>query len=307
LPEAGRGGIAYVAGMAWSLAAAGLPTRGFRAVLASTLPMSAGLSSSAALELASAWALLEPSARPETDGDRVHLAQLAQKAENEFVGVRSGLMDQFASSMGRAGAAMLLDCRTLEFRAVPLPLAEHALVICDSGAPRDLVASEYNARREQCERAVAIIAAEVPVVRSLRDVDEEMLAAIADRLDAVARRRVQHVIRENARVIDCAAAFEAGDLATVGQLFAESHRSLRDLYEVSSPALDALVEIAAEVPGTPAARMTGAGFGGCTVNLVARDAVDRFQETIAREYPARTGLQARVMAVEPTAGAGLVR
>jgi len=306
IPRAGAGGIDYVAGMAWSLAAAGLPTRGFRAVLASNLPMSAGLSSSAALELVSAWALLEPAARPRTDADRMRIARLAQQAENEHIGVRCGLMDQFASSLGRDGAALLLDCRSLDFRAVPLPLADHALVICHSGAPRQLAGSEYNARREQCERAVAIIASEVPSVRSLRDVDEETLARVADRLDEETRRRVEHVIRENARVVSCVAALEAGDLEAVGRLFAESHSSVRDLYEVSSPPLDALVEIASAVPGTAAARMTGAGFGGCTVNLVARDSVERFRAAVAREYPVRTGLEARVMVVRPAAGAGVV-
>jgi galactokinase len=305
-PGPGGGGIDYLSGMAWSLAAAGVPMRGFRAVLASNLPMSAGLSSSAALELTSAWALMEPSARPRTDADRMRLAQLAQRAENEFVGVRSGLMDQFASSLGREGAAMLLDCRSLEFRAVPLPLTDHALVVCDSGAPRELAGSAYNARRKQCERAVAIIAQEAPSVRSLRDVDEAILARTADLLDEETRRRVEHVVAENARVVRCVTAFETGDLATVGRLFAESHRSLRDLYEVSSPALDALVDIAAAVPGTAAARMTGAGFGGCTVNLVARDAIDRFRDVVASEYPARTGLQARVLVVRPAAGAGVV-
>jgi galactokinase len=306
IPERSGRGIDYVAGMAWSLAGAGLALRGFRAVLASDLPMAAGLSSSAALELASAWALLEPSSRPATDADRMTLARLAQHAENEHVGVRSGLMDQFASSLGREGAAMFLDCRSLDYRAVSLPLAEHALVICDSAAPRRLAASAYNERRERCERAVAIIGAEIPGVRSLRDVNEEILASFADRLGDETRRRVEHVIRENARVIECIAAFDAGDLATVGRLFSESHRSLRDLYEVSSPALDALVAIAASVPGAAAARMTGAGFGGCTVNLVARDALERFRETIVRDYPARTGLQPRVMVVQPAAGAGLV-
>src|SRR5687768_9949501 len=299
-------GIDYVAGMAWALAAAGLRLRGLRAVLASDLPVAGGLASSAAVDLASASALLDPSSRPGSDGQRMDLALLAQRAENEHVGVRSGLMDQFASSLGRAGAAMLLDCRSHDYRAVPLPLAENALVICDSAAPRRLAGSAYNERRARCEQAVAIIGAEVPGVRSLRDVDEEILASFADRLDEETRRRVQHVIRENARVNACVAAIEAGDLDAVGRLFAESHRSLRDLYEVSSPALDALVEIAASVPGTVAARMTGAGFGGCTVNLVARDALERFRDTIARDYPARTGLQARVMAVQPAAGAGLV-
>ena len=306
IPTASGRSIDYVAGMAWSLAQADLPTRGVRAVLGSNLPVAAGLSSSAALELASAWALLPPPARPRTDADRMRLARLAQRAENEHVGVHTGLMDQFASSLGQEGAAMFLDCRSLEHRTVPLPLADHALVICDSGAPRRLAASAYNDRRAECERAVAIIAAEIPEVRSLRDVNEAILTAYADRLGDVTRRRVEHVVRENARVLACTTAFETGDLASVGRLFADSHRSLRDLYEVSSPQLDALVGIASSVPGTVAARMTGAGFGGCTVNVVARDAIDRFREAVERDYPTRTGLQPRVLVVEPAAGAGVI-
>jgi galactokinase len=250
--------------------------------------------------------LLDPGARPGDDEARMRLAQFAQRAENEHVGVRCGLMDQFASSLGREGAAMLLDCRSLEFRAVPLPLARHALVICDSASPRRLAASQYNARREECERAVALIAAKVPSVRTLRDVDEAMLADVGELLDDVARRRATHVVRENARVLTCAAALEAGDLASVGRLFADSHASLRDLYEVSSPELDALVEIATGVPGTVAARMTGAGFGGCTVNLVEREAVDRFEAAVVTRYAERTGLTPRVLVVEPAGGAGLV-
>jgi galactokinase len=299
-------GIDYVAGMAWSLASAGIATRGFRAVLSSDLPIGAGLASSAAIELAAAWALLDPGARPGDDAARMRLAQLAQRAENEHVGVRCGLMDQFASSLGREGAAMLLDCRSLEYRAVPLPLARHALVICDSRSPRRLAASQYNARREECERAVAVIATKVPSVRTLRDVDEAMLADVGDLLDDAARRRATHVVRENARVLTCAEALEAGELESVGRLFADSHASLRDLYQVSSPELDALVEIATDVPGTVAARMTGAGFGGCTVNLVEREAVDRFEAAVLTRYADRTGLTPRVLVVEPAGGAGLV-
>jgi galactokinase len=300
-------GIDYIAGVAWALEGADLPTRGIRAVLASDLPISAGLSSSAALELASAWALLEPAARPADDGARLRLAQLAQRAENEYVGVHCGLMDQFASSLGRTGAALLLDCRTLEFRPIPLPLEHHALVIIDSGSPRRLAASQYNARRQQCERAVAIIAAAEPAVGSLRDVDEAMLVDVGALLDDETRRRVTHVVQENARVLACAAALEAGDLASVGHLFAESHASLRDLYEVSSPELDALVEIATAIPGVAAARMTGAGFGGCTVNLVARDAIATFEKAVSAGYRDRTNLTPRVLAVEASAGAGVVR
>ena len=307
IPAAAGRSIDYVAGVAWSLGEAGLPMRGFRAVLASNLPMSSGLSSSAALELAGAWALLEPAARPAGDDERMLLARTAQRAENEHVGVRCGLMDQFASSLGRPGAAMLLDCRSLEYRAVPLPLSDHALVLCDSAAPRQLAASAYNARRAQCEEAVAVIAAEVPSVRSLRDVDRAMLAAFADRLDAETARRVEHVVGENERVLECVAALEAGDLVAVGHLFAASHRSLRELYEVSSAELDALVEIAGAVPGTAAARMTGAGFGGCTVNLVATDAHVQFVRHVSEVYARETGESPVFHVARASAGANEIR
>jgi len=303
IPAAADRWIDYPAGVAWALSEAGLPVRGFRAVLGSTLPMASGLSSSAAMELASAWALLDP---PELEAhgiDRMRLAQLSQRAENAHVGVSSGLMDQFASSLGRAGSAMLLDCRSLEYREVRLPLDDHALVVCDSGSPRRLGSSEYNARRAQCERAVAVIAREEPAVRSLRDVDLAMLDRFADGLDAETRRRCEHVIRENERVLAAVDHLEVGDVDAVARLFAESHASLRDLYEVSSDELDALVEIATSIPGT-AARMTGAGFGGCTVNLVPRAELARFEDTILREYRARSGLEARVLVVEAAGGAG---
>jgi galactokinase len=251
------------------------------------------------------WALLDPPSLEAHGIDGMRLARLGQRAENEWVGVKSGLMDQFASSLGRAGSAMLLDCRSLEHRPVPLPLDRHALVVCDSGSPRKLGSSEYNVRRVQCEQAVEVIAAEVPEVESLRDVDLPLLDRFRDRLDDTTQRRCEHVIRENGRVLATVAALERGDVAPVPRLFAESHASLRDLYEVSSPELDALVSLATSVPGT-AARMTGAGFGGCTVNLVPRDAVGRFREVVERGYRERTGLEARVLEVEAAAGAGLM-
>jgi galactokinase len=308
LPAASGSWIDYIVGVAWSLGEAGLAVRGFRGVLGSNLPVSAGLSSSAALELAATWALLDPPDPAAHGADRMRLAQLAQRAENEFVGVRSGLLDQFASSLGRAGAAMLLDCRSLDYRAVPLPLARHALVACDSGSPRRLATSEYNARRAQCERAVAAIARRDPSVRALRDVDLETLhrALASGDIDAETARRCEHVIRENGRVEACVAAFEDRDFAAVGRLFAESHASLRDLYNVSSADLDALVEIATSVPGVVAARLTGAGFGGCTVNIVERGAVDALRTAVERDYPPRTGLQPRVFPVEPADGAGVL-
>lgn len=292
--------IDYVAGTAWALAEAGLPLRGARALLASDLPQGSGLSSSAALELATALAL-SPGEAPAVE--RMALARLAQRAENAYVGVACGLMDQFASAFGEPGHALLLDCRSLEHAAVPLPLADVRLVVCHSGSPRRLEASAYNERRAQCEAAVAAIGRLVPGVRSLRDVDEDLLAAVEDELDPVVHARAEHVVTENARVLEAVRALAEGRLGTVGRLFAESHLSLRDRYEVSSPELDALVAIASDTPGVVAARLTGAGFGGCTVNLVRPDAVGRFREAVEREYPARTGLVPRVFEVTAAAGA----
>jgi galactokinase len=294
--------IDYVAGTAWSMAEAGIATRGFRGVLTSSVPQGAGLSSSAALELASAWAL---GAQSPPHPDRMLLARVAQRAENGYVGVMCGLMDQFASSMGEAARALLLDCRSLEYRPISLP-AGHVLVALDTRSPHKLEASEYNARRAQCEAAVARLAEEDPSIRSLRDVDLGMLERLRGVLDEEALRRCEHVVRENERVLETERALAEGDLDAVAELFAASHRSLRDLYEVSSPELDALVEIAASVPGVRGSRMTGAGFGGCTVNLVEEGSVDRLREVVEREYPARTGREPRVYVVQAAAGAGMV-
>ena len=294
--------IDTVAGMAWALEADGVPLRGLRGIVATEIPIGSGLSSSAALQLAAAWAMAEepPPLAP------MELARTAQRAENEFIGVRSGIMDQFASAHGRDDAALLLDCRSLEFREVPLPLEAHALVVCDTRSPRRLESSEYNARRSQCEEVVAAIATEVPHVRALRDVDAEMLHRFAGAFSEAAGRRAAHVIAENERVQQTVAALEEGRLEVVGALWAASHRSLRELYEVTSPELDALVEIAVDSPGVVAARMTGAGFGGCTVNLVERDAVAEFGERVASGYSARFGREAGFHPVEPAVGAGLV-
>jgi len=293
--------IDYVAGTAWALAADGRPMTGFRGVLASTLPRGAGLSSSAALEMAAALALLGP----DDAGPPEPRALAGQRAENGFVGVQSGVMDQFASAAGVADHAVLLDCRSLEWRAVPLPLSECALVVCHSGSSRRLETSAYNQRRAECDRAVAAIATLDPSVRSLRDVDEALLEAAWDRMDPVAARRARHIVEENARVLATERALAAGDLAEVGRLFAASHASLRDLFEVSSPELDALVEIATSVEGV-AARLTGAGFGGSTVNLVRRHRVAALREAVEHDYPARTGLTPTVLEVDAVAGASFV-
>jgi galactokinase len=294
------GWIDYVAGTAWALDEAGLSLTGLRGVIASTLPPNAGLSSSAAIELASAWAMLHdaaPMVEPFT------LARICQRAENGYVGVQSGLMDQFAEACGVEGSAVLLDCRSLDWRPIPLP-AGVSLVVLHTGSPRHLDGSAYNERRRQCEAAVAALAEDSPRIQSLRDVSVETLEAARDRLDPTAFARASHVVAENARVEAAVTALAAGDLDTVGRLFAESHASLRDLFEVSSPELDAMVAIASSVDGVIGARMTGAGFGGCTINLVRPDAVAALRTAVMERYPAMTGLTPMVFAVDATDGAG---
>ena len=288
----------YVAGTAREMARAGQPVRGFRGLLVSTLPEGSGLSSSAALELASAWAL-SPAGGPAVTP--LEMARVAQRAENEYVGVRCGLMDQFASACGVAGSAVMLDCRTLEHRAVALP-PELVICVIHSGVPRTLVSSAYNERRADCERAVAAVRLQEPGVRALRDIDLEMLARATD-LDRVAEMRARHIIEENDRVLKTIDALAAHDLARVGELFAASHASLRDLFQVSCPELDLLVEISAGTPGVMAARMTGAGFGGCIVALAMPDAVDDLWARIERDYPTRTSRTPRLWQVRAVAGA----
>jgi galactokinase len=294
--------IEYVAGVAWALEDAGFHPAGIRGVIATTLPPDAGLSSSAALELAAAWALLGDAA---ATIEPLELARICQRAENEHVGVRTGLMDQFAAANGRAGSALLLDCRSLDWQPVRLP-NDVALVVIDSGVPRSLHGSAYNERRAQCEAAAAGLRDLEPGIESLREVSMDLLDRAAGKLDPAVARRARHVIAENRRVLDTVDALEANDLPAVGRLFAESHQSLRDLYEVSSPELDALVDIAMLVPGVIAARLTGAGFGGCTINLVRPDAVDALCAAVDREYTSRAGRTASVMPVRAAAGAGFV-
>jgi galactokinase len=297
-----RSWIDYVAGTAWAMREAGLPIRGFRGVMQSTIPVGSGLSSSAALEMASTWALAVPGTpRPATGV----MAAIAQRAENRYVGVNCGIMDQFASAAGEAGHALLIDCRTNTFKTTPMP-ADLSLVVCDTGSPHRLDASAYNTRRSECELGVKLIAEREPGVTALRDVDEEMLARNRDRLPEVVARRCEHVVKEDGRVMATVVALRDGDLDALGRLFAASHASLRDLYEVSSAELDAMVEIANEVPGVVASRMTGAGFGGCTVNLVRPGAEEALQDAVMANYGKRTGLTPRVFIVAAVEGAGEV-
>ena len=292
----------YVAGTAWALAAAGATVTGFSGRLVADLPAGAGLSSSAALELASAWALSRGGVPLE---DRLAAARAAQRAENDFVGVPCGLMDQYSVAFGEAGHALLLDCRAMTHRAVPLP-AGLALVVVDSGVRRRLARSGYAERRAACERAVAQIHAVAPAVASLRDVTEEVLEASREAMDVESFRRARHVVTENTRVLAAADALARGDLATIGRLFAASHASMRDDFEMSIPEIDRLVRLATEVEGVVGARLTGGGFGGATINLVREDRAEAFEAAIVAGYRAPDGSSPVIRRVVPSAGVGLM-
>jgi galactokinase len=295
--------IDYVAATAWAMRDAGLPIRGFRGVMDSNIPIGSGLSSSAALEMASSWALAVPGAQRPDAGS---MAAIAQRGENRYVGVNCGIMDQFASAAGVAGNALLIDCRINQFKAAPMPPGL-SLVVCETGSSRKLEASAYNTRRSECELGVKLIAEREPGVTALRDVDEAMLERNRNRLPEVVARRCEHVVREDARVMATVVALANGDLDALGRLFAASHASLRDLYEVSSAELDAMVDIAVSVPGVVGSRMTGAGFGGCTVSLVKHGAEEALRDAVLAQYQKRTGLQPRVYIVAAVGGAGVVQ
>jgi galactokinase len=276
----------YVKGVAITLERAGYHLQGAHLRIRGEVPIGSGLSSSAALEVSSGYALLTNSGRII---DRMELAKLCQRAENEFVGMRCGIMDQFASCHGEDGKALLLDCRSLEYKLLPLP--EHVrLAICNTMVTHALATGEYNARRQECEAGIAHFAHHLPNVRALRDVTEADLESYGSELSEVIYRRCRHVISENARVLRAGAALENENLAEFGELMGGSHRSLRDDYEVSCPELDLMVELAQQVRGVYGARMTGGGFGGCTVNLIEAENVDEFKETVAHNYEKATGL-----------------
>jgi galactokinase len=300
----GEGGfLAYVGGVAWALRESGLETPGIDIVLHGNVPIGAGLSSSAALELAVARALC---AVRGTAWDAVAMAKLAQRAENEYVGMNCGLMDQLAAAVSAEGSALLLDCRSLDMRVVSIP-AGATVVVMDTGARRALTASAYNERRASCQAATKALAALRPGLRALRDVDEGLLEAGRDRLDATTWRRARHVVAENQRPFALAAAFAKGDLLAAGRLMNESHASLRDLYEVSSPELDLVTELARRHEGCLGARLTGAGFGGCAVALVRVDHAPRFIADMTAAYSReRPSLPGAFFACRPQAGARLL-
>jgi galactokinase len=301
-PEARRHWSDYVIGVAVTLQRAGYDLKGATLRVRGEVPIGSGLSSSAAIEVATALALLSTS---EQTSDLLTIAKLCQRAENEFIGLRCGIMDQFVSCMGEEGKALLLDCRSLDYKLLPVP-STLRLAICNTMIKHELAAGEYNIRRAQCAAGVAALAEKIPGVRALRDVSIPELEQHGADLDPVLFRRCRHVISENDRVLAAADAFEESAFQKVGRLMHESHISLRDDYEVSSEELDLMVELAGTVPGVFGARMTGGGFGGCTVNLVQADAVESFKNVVSSGYFKAKNINPDIYVCEPASGAGEV-
>ncbi len=289
----------YVRGVAKYLEEDGHRLPGADVVFGGDVPREAGLSSSAAVEVAAAafWESLVG-----LKLDPVYLVKLSRRAENEFVGVPSGIMDQFISALGRRDHALFLDCRDLHYRHVPLR-GDVKIVVCNTGVKRALAKSEYEVRVNQCREAVAQVNASGWAAKSLREVELSHLEGARDRLSEVVMKRARHVVTENGRVLDAVKVLQEGNLERFGELMNASHDSLRDDYEVSSKELDTLVEIARAQPGVLGARMTGAGFGGCTVNLVREDAASDFARAIEKGYRQVLGLRAETYIFRASDGA----
>jgi galactokinase len=306
--DSARPGVAqdwgvYVLGMAAVIERDGHRLRGADMVIDGDVPTASGLSSSAALENAVGAALVALSG---ADVPPLRLAQLGQQTEHEFAGVNSGIMDQMISALGQAQHALLIDCRSYDYRPIPMP-PDVRIVVCDSKVSRELAASAYNERRAQCEEAVAALQTVLPGIKALRDVSPEQLEAHRDLLSPIVYRRARHVVTEDARTLEAAERLAAGDLARFGVLMNESHRSLRDDYEVSSPQLDTLVAAAQPLPGVYGSRLTGAGFGGCTVTLAAPDAVDNLASTVTGAYQDAFGVTPNIYVCTASDGARVTK
>ncbi len=289
----------YPVGVAAMLRQAGYEVSGASMLIAGEVPLGAGLSSSASLEVATALALLGVFGQTMNSAD---IALLCQRAENDYVGARCGIMDQFAAVQGHAGHALLLDCRSLDYELVKLP--DHLeLVICNTMVRHELAAGEYNSRRAECEEGVRRLGTVLPDVRSLRDVSLQQLESNRGLLGELIYKRCRHVVSENHRTREAALASNAGDMTELGRLMAGSHRSLRDDYQVSCGELDMMVEIANRQRGLVGARMTGGGFGGSTVNLIDDSCAQEFQRQVATEYQAATGRRPDLYLCKPSQGA----
>lgn len=286
-----RAGIAwaeYVIGVVDQLQKAGHQIDGFDCAFGGDVPIGAGLSSSAALECGIAFGL---STLFDMNLTRLEMTKISMRAENQFVGVQCGIMDQFASLHGQKDSVIKLDCRSFDFEYYPFRFDHIGVLLCDTKVRRTLAGSEYNIRRSQCETGVAVIAKSHPTVQSLRDVTFEQLEAHEPQMDEVVYRRCRYVLEENRRVTDACAALQRGDLSAFGKLMDQSHQGLRDHYQVSCDELDVMVEAARPLDGILGARMMGGGFGGCTINLVVMDQLEECIAHIRNEYLSKTGIE----------------
>jgi len=292
----------YPAGVMWALLEEGLSVPALHAVYTSNVPRGSGLSSSASVEMAFiiAWQTLGGWTLPP-----MQRALLGQKAENQYVGVNCGIMDQFASACGAENKLLLLDCRSLEWRSIPWP-ENVSIVIADTAVRRKLTSGEYNKRRAACEEAVRLLQQDLPNIKALRDVSMEDFNRLSGKLPDEVSKRSRHVVEEIERSKQAPALLEAGDIQNFGTLMNQCHISLRDLYEVSCPELDTMVRIAQSIDGCYGARLTGAGFGGCTVNLVAHERGDAFARALATRYESETGYHPEIYISRPSDGAALL-
>ncbi|HEX8425249.1 galactokinase [Hymenobacter sp.] len=293
----------YLKGVVAQFQKRGLTVPGFDCVFGGNVPIGAGLSSSAAVECGLAFALDNLMG---TNLDRMELAHMAQKAEHEFAGVKSGLMDQFASLFGRPGQVMLLDCRSLAYEYLPFDTAACGIVLCNTGVKHSLASSEYNLRRQECEQGVTVLQQYYPEVASLRDATLQQLNAHREELGDVVYRRCLYVVQENFRVEAARQHLNEGDLAAFGREMYASHAGLRDDYEVSCRELDVLVQIAKAQPGVYGSRMMGGGFGGCTINLVAVEHIESFVQKATEEYKRYLGLELETYQTTITGGVDIM-
>ena len=291
--------VNYIAGVIKSLLKIRADINGADIVFGGDIPEGAGLSSSAALEVATVYFF---NTLFDMHIPHIEMIKLCQRAENQFVGVNCGIMDQFVSMLGKKGHALFLDCRNLSYKNIPLKLEEFNVVVCNTNVKRELASSEYNKRRATCERAVSRLKRFLPQIETLRDVSVEEYEKYKGSLDEIAQKRCKHVLYENRRVLDAINALGKNDILEFGRLMNESHESLKKDYEVSCLELDTMVNIARSINGVIGARMTGGGFGGCTVNIVKKQSIDNFCSLINREYEKKTGIKPQIYICNPENG-----
>lgn len=291
--------VNYVGGVAYTLKKRGANLKGANLLITTDVPVGAGLSSSAALEISTGYALLSLAGE---EIDKRELALTGQQVEHNYVGIKSGIMDQLTSCLAKADHALLIDCRSLEIKYIPLNSRDFVFVVCNSGVKHELASSEYNTRRTECEWGVAMLKEHLPNIKALRDVSVIEFKHYEKLLPEPVKRRCRHVITENERTLAATEALSSNDFTQMGELMVQSHNSLRDDYEVSCKELDILVEIALKTDGVYGARMTGGGFGGSTVNLVKREAIEQFQEKVFNEYKAATQIEPAINVIEASDG-----